>query len=758
VLPLIPFRRARAIPVLLALLSIFVLATRLDLGFERERIGIRGPHVVTDGRLAIDLPSLDSLAGAPAALVLYLSGGSEPVSLDITFDGQWIRRVVLPPRQNTRVDATVHPSYGAAHRLELAGAGGWRVREIELANVHGFSRAPLSLVVVPRGRAPDRPLPLGGLALLALAVWHWRPRWDWPRTRLPRAVHRGAAAVIVAALIAVAVAEWLTPFRLLLGSETMVLALAVLYAERLWHGGARLVAAVCSPGATIPRLVVLIAAAVLAVGLAVGSRSVGGADVYGYASQAHLLRQGDLRIHQPIAAEVPWPEPDWTLAPLGYAPGGSHTIVPTYPPGLPLLMVLFWFVFGEVGIYLVAPVSAAALVLLTYMLGTRIASPLVGLVGAIGIATSPTVLFIMLTPMSDVPVAAFWMASLLLAYLGTTRPAFLAGLAAGVAILIRPNLVFLGTVPLIVAMWRPGSTSGRVWLRRAAAFALASAPFALFIAWWFNELYGSPFRSGYGSNADLFAWGHVRENVSRYPVWLWETQGPLVFLAPLSPLLALRQDDRLIRWAGVALIGMVTICYLLYAPFDAWWYLRFFVVAFPLLFVLSADAVRALAARLAPAAAPVAIGLFAAILVYYGVTTSRHHRTLGSGGRADLRYGDVGRFAREQLPPRSVVYSMQHSGTIRYYSDHLTLRWTHLKTDWMDRSVDYWMKAGYEPVILLDDWEVPEFLERFGSTKHGAVVALEPPRSVCSHTVFVYYLVPRPGRDGAVRVPRTDCG
>jgi hypothetical protein len=755
--PSILFGRARAIPALLTLLSIVVLATRLDLGFERERIGIRGPHVVSSGRLAIELPPLDALAGAPAALVLYLRGGSEPTPLDITFDGQRIMRVTLPPRQNTRVDATVQPSSGTAHRLELDGTdSGWRVREMEIANVHGFSRPPLSHVVVPRGRAPDRPLPLGGLALLALALWHWRPRWDWPRPGLPRAMHRAASALVVAALIAVVAAEWLTPFRLLVGPETMVLALAVLYAERLWHGGARLGAAVFSPGPTIPRVVGLIAAVVLSVGLAVGSRSVGGADVYGYASQAHLLRQGDIRIHQPMAAEVPWPDPDWTLAPLGYAPGGGHTIVPTYPPGLPLLMVLFWFVFGELGIYLVGPVSAAALVLLTYALGARISSPLVGLVGAVGIATSPTVLFIMLTPMSDVPVAAFWMASLLLAYWRTTRGAVLAGLATGVAILIRPNLVFLAAVPLLVATWRPDSSGRPVCLRRAAAFALASAPFALFIAWWFNELYGSPLRSGYGDNADLFAWGNVRENLSRYPVWLWETQGPLVYLAPLSPLLAIRQDERFIRWAGVALIGMVTLCYLLYVPFDAWWYLRFFVVAFPLLFILSADVIRALTARLAPAAGHAALGLFAASAVYYGASTISHHGIL-AGGRADQRYADVGRFVREALPPNAVVYSMQHSGTIRYYSDHLTLRWTHLKTDWIDRSVDYWLAAGYEPVILLDDWEVPEFLERFGSTRHGAVVALEPPRSVCSHTVFVYHLVARPGRDAAVRVPRADC-
>jgi hypothetical protein len=749
--------RGRVISVLLALLSMVVLAARFDLGFSRERIGIRGPHIVTDGRLVVDLPSLDALAGAPAALVLYLRGGSEPTPIEVMFDSQSVARATLRPRENIRIDATVHPSSGTTHRLELAGAdSGWRVREIEVANVHGFSRPPLSLVVVPRDRAPDRPLPLGGLLLIAGGLLYFLPRWDWPRARLTRVVHRAAAALVVAALIAVVVAEWLTPFRLLVGPETMVLALAVLYAERLCHGAVRLGAVALSPGRVIPRVVALLAAAVLAIGLAVGSRSVGGADVYGYVSEAELLRQGQMRVHQPIAAEVPWPDPDWTLSPLGYAPGGGQTIVPTYPPGLPLLFVLFSFVFGGLGPFLVAPVCAATLVLLTYRLGARIASPLVGLVAAAAIATSPTVLAFMLTPMSDVPVAAFWTASLLLAYRGTTRRVVGAGLAAGVAILIRPNLVFLAPLALLVSAWNHGPTAPRLSLRRAAAFALASAPFALFIAWWFNELYGSPLRSGYGDNADLFAWGHVLENLSRYPVWLWETQGPLVFLAPLSPLLAPRQDDRVIRWAGVALIGMVTVCYLLYVPFDAWWFLRFFVVAFPLLFILSADASRALAARFAPAAGPMALGVFAAVVVFYGVSTVRHHGFLG-GGRADQRYADVGRYVRDALPANAVVYSMQHSGTVRYYSDLLTVRWTHLKTDWLDRSIDYWRDAGYEPVLLLEDWEVRPFLERFGSTTHGAVATLEPPPSACSYAVFVYRLVDRPGMDTAVRVPRTGC-
>jgi hypothetical protein len=742
--------------VLLALLSILVLAVRLDLDFDRERIGVRGPHRVDGGRLAIDLPSLNELAGHPAALVLHLRGGAESTPLDVRFDGRQVAQATLRPGRNARIDATVHPSPGAAHRLELAGADtGWRVREIEVANVHGFSRPPLSVVVVPRGRPPDQPLPWGALALLAAALWHWRPRSEWPRRRLPRAVHRAAATLVALTLGVALVAEWLTPFRILFGPATMALGLAVLYADRVWQGAGRVAVAARSPGGAIRILVVVIAAIVLWLGLAAGSRAVGGADVYGYVSQARLLQQGAIRVHQPIAANVPWPEADWTLAPLGYAPGGGQTIVPTYPPGLPLLIILFSFVFGGLGPFLVGPASAAALVVLTYALGARLTTPLIGLAAALLVGSSPTVLFTMLTPMSDVAVAVCWVAALLLALGGTSRGALAAGTAAGIAILIRPNLVPLAVVPLLVSLaaGRPGPST---MLRRAAAYGLSCAPFALFIAWWFNELYGSPLRSGYGDNAGLFAWGHVAENLARYPAWLWATQGPLVFLAPLSPVLARDNRARLLRLACLAFIGLVTISYLLYIPFEDWRYLRFFIVTFPLLFILSADAVAGAAGRISPAWRAGALGAFAAVSLFYAVSTTLEHRTF-AGGRADHRYADVGRFAREQLPANAVVYAMQHSGTIRYYTNLLTVRWTHLEPAWLDPSIDYWIAAGYEPVLLLDDWEVPEFLARFGATTHGPRVAVEPARAACSHAIFVYRVVERPGQDPAVRVPRIPC-
>src|SRR4051812_6313566 len=88
--------------------------------------------------------------------------------------------------------------------------------------------------------------------------------------------------------------------------------------------------------------VACLAAATLYAGIHWGSTVGGGADSYGYVSEAGLLRQGRVIIDPEIARPSPWPGAIDTWAPLGYRPALDRrdAIVPLYPPGLPLLMAL----------------------------------------------------------------------------------------------------------------------------------------------------------------------------------------------------------------------------------------------------------------------------------------------------------------------------------------------------------------------------------------------------------------------------------
>src|SRR4051812_14395894 len=219
------------------------------------------------------------------------------------------------------------------------------------------------------------------------------------------------------------------------------------------------------------------------------TRVAAGSDAYGYVSEADLWLRGDLHIDQSFGATVPWPMARWTFTPLGYRPEpDGYRIVPQYAPGLPLLMAGFKAIAGQCAIFWVVPICGAILVFATYMIGRRIGRPIVGLAAAWLVASSPTQLFMLMAPMSDVPAAAAWAVSIACALGATPAAAFAAGTAAAVAILIRPNLAPLAAIIVAWLFWkrRAASTShtesrtGLRWSRavtwrRASAFAEATA-------------------------------------------------------------------------------------------------------------------------------------------------------------------------------------------------------------------------------------------------------------------------------------------
>jgi hypothetical protein len=89
----------------------------------------------------------------------------------------------------------------------------------------------------------------------------------------------------------------------------------------------------------VKRLALALALLTAVLGLRFGTFAASGADSYGYVSQADLWLRGTPIVDEPLASEAPWRNAVWTLAPLGYRPGDVRgTMVPTYPPGLPLVM------------------------------------------------------------------------------------------------------------------------------------------------------------------------------------------------------------------------------------------------------------------------------------------------------------------------------------------------------------------------------------------------------------------------------------
>jgi hypothetical protein len=463
----------------------------------------------------------------------------------------------------------------------------------------------------------------------------------------------------------------------------------------------------------------LAAAGVLAVGVVYGVRAAGGSDPQGYVSQSWLWLQGNLRLDHRFSQAMPWPDAPGSFAPLGYRTRDGEWLVPTYAPGLPLLMA-GGRLFSPCGPYLVTVICGALLVVLTYLLGRKYFSGGAGLVAALATASAPAILYMALFPMADLPSATFWIAALVVAGPSSIGRAVATGSLAGVAVAIRPNLVPLAVFPWLLCLIRCRTVRSAV--SPTLTYTAGILPFVLLVAWVNNHLYGSPFESGYGPLAPGFALEYGLRNIARYPLWWLQSQGVLACIFVLA---ILRRHTPHRREAVVLMAYGVSVflAYLFYIPFDAWWFLRFLIPALPLAFLFGADVIEWATARLGGGARFAALLAFTIATVAHTVNFTRQVGVF-QPGEAEQKYVDAGLFVDRVTPPEAVVVSMQHSGSIRYYSGRLTLRYDSLDPVWLDRAIATLEQNGRPVYLLLDEWEELPFRKRFaGQRALGALDA-----------------------------------
>jgi hypothetical protein len=442
-----------------------------------------------------------------------------------------------------------------------------------------------------------------------------------------------------------------------------------------------------------------------------GTFTAGGSDSSGYLSQAYAWASGSLLRPLPLPISVPWPNGDASLAPLGYTPSPEpHTMAPTYAPGLPLIMAAA-LVFGACGPFLVVPLCAALVVCLTFLLGRRTGGPWAGVLAALFAATSPIVLFMSLSPMSDVPSAALWTGAALSALGGSRRSAMATGLWTAAAYLVRPNLAIL---PLILFAHLAFSSRARERWIRLALFSVAAAPAALAIAALYTRWHGSPWNLGFGSAEEIYSIRTIVPNLARYPVWLWQSQSPLALLA-LVPFLPRFRDDafRPAARLGAALFVGTLCSYLAYFKFEEWWYLRFLLPAIPAMLVLMSTGLVALGRRLPRPWGHLAVAAVAIMLVAYTTLFNIEHGMFGPIKEEERRYADMGAYVHEALPANAVIFTIQHSGSIRYYAGRMTIRWDLIDRDWIARAPAEVERLGLHPYMVIEDWEMPQMRDTF---------------------------------------------
>jgi hypothetical protein len=490
-------------------------------------------------------------------------------------------------------------------------------------------------------------------------------------------------------------------------------------------------------------MAILLALSPAIAGIARNSWTAGGADQYAYVSQADLWLERDLTVDVSLAAAAPWPEAVWTFTPHGFRPAVSGpALVPVTAPGLPLLMAGAKAIAGHCAMFLVTPLSGALLVWITFAIGRRLSSKALGLASAWLVATSPAMLAMLVSPMSDVPAAALW-ATAIYFTLGTSRQsALLAGLAASSAILIRPNLAPLAVVLVVWKFWsvlaglkaRTTTAPSVVPTFRSAAVGVlpiiaGTIPGCLLIAWLNSRLYGSPLESGYGSLSLLFSVSHIATNIERYGRWLVQSQTPLALVGiaalmlPLKSIWLTAERQQVARLLGASVL-VVWALYLIYTPFEAWWFLRFLLPAWPAMCLGSA----AVLVRIAQSGrlwlrifAFVILGVVGAHNIYYAST----HGAFPSG-EGDHRYVSLAKMVEQATDPSAVIFAGQHSGPIRYYAGRTIVRFDLLDRAWLDRAVEWLNARDRRPHFLLEEWEVTAFQERFAAANALGTIALAP--------------------------------
>ena len=471
----------------------------------------------------------------------------------------------------------------------------------------------------------------------------------------------------------------------------------------------------------------------VAVGIEHGTFVAADSDPYGYVSEADLMTHGALRVDQSFARGMPWPFPEWSFSPPAYRPVAGGFIVPTYPPGLPLVMAAFQRARGRGAVFYVVPLLGALAVLMTAALGARLHSPLAGALAAVLLVSSPSVLYQVTAAGQRRTGDGVVDGEPGDGAAGRREPRIRCRAARGsrrvdgdpdAAEPGSPGRRHRALSPLEGRARVPWTTAGPrlgAWHSSPWVLCPGVSPSPSSIA----TSTGRALQSGYGDLGPLYSLANfARESGSVSPM---ARRDPVAVrcLAVFAPWAvgrnAERASDRHLRasriWLALAFVAAVFLSYLFYVPWDRdnWGYVRFLLPAYPPLLVLSvAVALEGVDGMIrAPAGRRFAATLAACAALVTWQTRTAIDRGVFAVGLVEQRYADVGQFVASVMPPEAVFISGAEAGSVRYYSNRLTMRFDLLSPRWLDIAVRTLRDKGYRPYILLEESEEQPFRERF---------------------------------------------
>ena len=432
--------------------------------------------------------------------------------------------------------------------------------------------------------------------------------------------------------------------------------------------------------------------------------SAGGSDSSGYMNHARLLAGGNLHAPPRALEDLPPAKlPSYAYVPLGFSPTpGTGDLVPTYPPGLPLMVLaahalVGWKSAGD----LVMVLNSLAGIVVTFLLARRLGVPQAwAAVAALIVATSPVYLYMSLQAMSDVP-SLFWVGLAILSALKSQEKAawsFLAGAAFSVAVLLRPTNTLM-IIPVGIAL----GLSPKRWI----CLGLAGIPGAIYWMLYAKAAYGSAFTTGYGDVGSAFLASSIGITLVAYAKWIPSMFTPVALLFVALPWLnpgRTRENSLLVSWAIICPIFYVSY----YCTHETWWYERFLLPSLPAMLIGGLIVVRALATKWLqrPSAR---FGWAAVGLILLNNAAWGYRFEAENIGRGERNYSHLAEWMNANLPPDSIVAVMQDSGAVYYYTDFKLVRWDMLEEGNAFQKIAASARAHHHPLYaVLFPFEVEE--------------------------------------------------
>lgn len=433
--------------------------------------------------------------------------------------------------------------------------------------------------------------------------------------------------------------------------------------------------------------------------------SIGGADSFGYASASQLIAQGRLIDAAPIAEWLSASNRMAIASPLGWTPSlDGSGIAPTYPIGVSIVMAVFSWIAGPQGIYFVAPAMGLVTLFCVWRLAREWYDHETALFATALVAWNPLLITYAKQPMSDIAATMSITAAFLLALRGSGSTAFYSGLAAGFAVMTRPALLIAGAL-MPVMSFKGDNARGRALL---SASGLAIGVIAQMTIQ--NYLFGSPFSTGYGSAANLFAIGYLDNNLGIFARHGWTVLGALFLPGLILGLIGARPEP---RWKPAAIFGAVALPYCFYLPFDHWETLRFLLPGLVPLTIVAADGLIHVARfSRKPAVTTIVVTVLIAFTAWRSESLLRRS-SVWDVSTLEARYPLAGEWINVNTPLQSVVLANQHSGSLRWYGKRQTLRWDFIAPDQLVTSVRELQSHGATVYVALEGDEVAMFDQRF---------------------------------------------